>query len=548
MTVSKQVNLAQMTSTTTGTGDALLVAASSAYLTFAQAGLLNGDIVTYAIRDGANAEIGQGVYYTSGPTLARTSVRRSTNSGSKINLSGTAIIYVTVAAEDNKLVNLADINVVPGAPVDGQFLKWDQASGKFTLGIPIAGGLTTTTTNAYRYYRISLARLAGGGGGGGINGGGLSFGMKTISFRTLSTDADGSMPARTILSDPSGGGANWFDENDSTNAVISTSTAVVVLDFATPQIFRKLVMKSIDSYSNKAFDDVLIEGSVDNASYVAVQHVSGLAFPNDASSVTLNITLTPSVTTSTGFGLEGNPTGHAGDYLKVADDELGFNFIKPSRNVRIVNPNLPAWSAFNGGSGALPAYRQDGIDGTALFPSLSTGPGNSAFGYRRSIAARGTLTGGNKFEAIVRLELSTPEDLGNPGIGLVLFSSDIFVGYFLGVDSSVSSKKLLQGNLGNPAGSIHTRPGSGYLATWLIPKWFRLVCDGTTIYFYEGQNGRDWASTYALDVVTEIGAAPTSVGLMMLTFGGNDAADGVTPEFAAYTTYYADSLENTAFL
>jgi len=99
-------NLARMTTATTGTGTITLGSAASGFLTFAQAGVSNGEVVTYAISDGSASEIGTGTYTSSGTTLTRT-VLKSTNSNAAINLSGSAQVMITAAAEDiaNKTVS-----------------------------------------------------------------------------------------------------------------------------------------------------------------------------------------------------------------------------------------------------------------------------------------------------------------------------------------------------------------------------------------------------------------------------------------------------------
>jgi hypothetical protein len=94
--MAKLYNLARMTTATTGTGTITLGSAVSGYLTFAGAGVANGETVTYAIKDGANSEIGEGVYTTSGATLTRT-VIKSTNSDTAINLSGAAEVFITAS-------------------------------------------------------------------------------------------------------------------------------------------------------------------------------------------------------------------------------------------------------------------------------------------------------------------------------------------------------------------------------------------------------------------------------------------------------------------
>lgn len=96
--MAKLFNLARMSTTTTGTGTITLGSAVSGYLTFAQAGVANGDSVDYAIKDGSNSEHGTGTYTSAGTTLTR-SVTKSTNSNNPISLSGTAEVFISPRAE-----------------------------------------------------------------------------------------------------------------------------------------------------------------------------------------------------------------------------------------------------------------------------------------------------------------------------------------------------------------------------------------------------------------------------------------------------------------
>jgi hypothetical protein len=102
MPSGKLYNLARMTTATTGTGTIVLAAAAASYLTFAQAGIQDGDIISYSIIDGNNREIGRGVYTASSLTLTR-SVLRSTNNNNPISLSGSAQVFITPSAEDLSL-------------------------------------------------------------------------------------------------------------------------------------------------------------------------------------------------------------------------------------------------------------------------------------------------------------------------------------------------------------------------------------------------------------------------------------------------------------
>ena len=93
------VNRAKMTTATTGTGTLTLGSASSGYQSFADAGVVDADVVQYVIEDGTAFEIGTGTYTASGTTLTRT-VTESSNSGSTITLTGAAVVFVS-AVEAN---------------------------------------------------------------------------------------------------------------------------------------------------------------------------------------------------------------------------------------------------------------------------------------------------------------------------------------------------------------------------------------------------------------------------------------------------------------
>lgn len=101
--MTKLVNRAKMTTATTGTGTITLGSAVDGYQSFATAGVANADVVRYVIEDGDAWEIGTGTYTASGTTLTRSVLESSLtgiNTGQPINLSGSAVVYVSAAAQD----------------------------------------------------------------------------------------------------------------------------------------------------------------------------------------------------------------------------------------------------------------------------------------------------------------------------------------------------------------------------------------------------------------------------------------------------------------
>ena len=87
----------QQTGTANTTVSFTLSGSVSGFQSFAVVG--NGNTTYYSSFDNAgNWEVGIGTYSTSGPTLTRTTILSSSNSGSAVTFSGTVTVFVTYPA------------------------------------------------------------------------------------------------------------------------------------------------------------------------------------------------------------------------------------------------------------------------------------------------------------------------------------------------------------------------------------------------------------------------------------------------------------------
>ena len=126
------VNRAKVATATTGTGTITLGSAESGYQSFADAGVVDADVVRYVIEDGTDWEIGTGTYTASGTTLSRT-VSESSNADAALNLTGSAVVYVSATSAD--VVNYVRRTANYTATV-GEGIIADTSGGVWTLTLP----------------------------------------------------------------------------------------------------------------------------------------------------------------------------------------------------------------------------------------------------------------------------------------------------------------------------------------------------------------------------------------------------------------------------
>jgi hypothetical protein len=197
--MAKSYNLAKVTTATTGTGTITLGTPSQGYLSFADAGVQDGETVSYGIRDLNHSETGTGVYTSSGATLTR-NVTTSTNSDSAINLSGSAEVYITARAEDFREKLAANRTY---------YVRTDGSDSNTGLA-NTAGGAWLTLQHAYDTVVASL-----------------DFGSYTVTIQVEDGTYTGAL---AITSDWVGGGSLRIvgDETTPANTVLSVTSADVI--------------------------------------------------------------------------------------------------------------------------------------------------------------------------------------------------------------------------------------------------------------------------------------------------------------------------------
>lgn len=197
-------NRAKMSTSTTGTGTITLGSAEDGYQTFAAAGVANSDVVRYIIEDGSNFEIGTGTYTSSGTTLTRSVIESSSPnppfSDSKINLSGSATVFIGATAEDIPALyaeNYDDTSTLPSATGTNSVAIGREAESTGTNSIAIGRNATSNSgvalgynTQASAFYGVAIGtNLAGSGA--------LSSGFGAIALGASRANGSSSLSAMT---------------------------------------------------------------------------------------------------------------------------------------------------------------------------------------------------------------------------------------------------------------------------------------------------------------------------------------------------------------
>jgi hypothetical protein len=229
--MSKFFNRARMSISSTGTGTLTLNGGVLGYQSFAQAGIANGDVVSYTIEDGANWEVGTGTYTSSGTTLSRTvtqSFNGTTYGTSPISVTSSAQVFITILA--------ADVVSVGGALGTPSSITLTNGTGlPLTTGVtgtlPVANGGTgvTTSTGSGNVVLSTSPTLVTP-----VLGTPTSGNLANCTFPTLNQNTTGTAAGLSATLAVASGGTGVTTSTGTGSVVLSTSPTLVTPVLGTP--------------------------------------------------------------------------------------------------------------------------------------------------------------------------------------------------------------------------------------------------------------------------------------------------------------------------
>lgn len=266
---------------TTGTGDIEFgAAASTAFLTPAESGVLDGDEVRYVIVDGLDFEEGVGLIKDSVATMERT-VTRSKIGGvvgtTKLNLGGTASLGLIASAADiltpdDNLASLEDADAAItnlGGSVVGKavFTAVDAGAARGNLGVGILAGFRNKIINGnFAIWQRATSQTSGGYGADDMwrnECSGTTQAVSRQAFALGQTDVPGEPEffSRTIVSSVSGSN-NFCVKIQRIEDVRTLAGKMVTLTFYAKADAAKNIAVSLDqSFGSGGSPSLLVAGA-----------------------------------------------------------------------------------------------------------------------------------------------------------------------------------------------------------------------------------------------------------------------------------------------
>jgi hypothetical protein len=177
-----------------GTGNITLGVATTGYQTFFQAGCVDGDEFPYSLIDGNNWEYGIATYIFATNSISRAVGKASDQTTNPLSLSSRTVVTACVRAEDvagnSTLAGLSDVNITPGAGIDGQVVYWNNTDGRFETKTVSGGGGGATTLAALTDVNVTE--------GSGIDGWTLNWHNSTSKWIAVAPVSGGGGGATTL--------------------------------------------------------------------------------------------------------------------------------------------------------------------------------------------------------------------------------------------------------------------------------------------------------------------------------------------------------------
>ena len=375
------VNRAKVATATTGTGTITLGSAESGYQSFADAGVSDGDVVRYVIEDGDDWEIGSGTYTASGTTLSRT-VLESSNADAALNLTGSAVVYVTAAAEDIPAVQelYAENPSSPTAP---------SATG--TNAVAIGNGAVSTGANSAaigQSYAAGSDSFSAGIGNNATTYGASGVYSVSIGYLSKATGTTSASFGTGAYATATGAVAAGYTANAAGNYAVALGKSYA----SGPDSFAAAIANSASSYGATGSNSVAIGQTVKSTATAAVS-IGRNAIASGQDSVAIGLQCTADASNSIALGSYSSTKGVKG---RIAFSGVSSNYQQ--------------------GTFVLAKQTSDATASVLTYNTTSAStdnqiilPNNSAYAFHGTIVARqqasaGTACAAWKIEGLIRRE------------------------------------------------------------------------------------------------------------------------------------------------